>query len=299
MLLHHFTTSTASTLHVNTELKLFWQQEVPQLAFSSDCLLYSILAVSSLHLAYLKPNDWYMHWTEGIDLYQRALACAKTEMQAVLDTNRDALFLFSALTCYFALARSQCGSKERLALIEEYDFTEWVLLFRGTRSLITIDPALLENGRLAPMINIGKERVCLLNRLFEADKAGVKSLAVFQAAIRKQVADPAEIDVYDNTLRLLSRSFYAVQHLSQNCFQNTDIFVWLFDISNEFMAKLETRDRIAMAIFGCFGVLCRKLRGIWWVGDWGEWVISQTNNAIKEEPWLLKVAQSVIMELGT
>lgn len=299
MLLHHFTTSTASTLHSNVNLKVLWQVEVPRLGLSFHFLMQAILAVSSLHLAHLKPDEWRLHWSQGVELYQMALGGANKEMQRVSDENRAAMFLFSALTCYFSLARSRCGDTARGPTMEEEDdFLEWVFLFRGTRSLLTPpDAAPLETGPLAPMIEIGRGRVHLLDKLLATDPVELKALADLQAEIRDRVVEGSELAAYDGAIHLLRRSVNAVHHQVPAGLQNTDILMWLFDVSHDFMVLLQARKPIAMALFACFSVLFRQLRRVWWVGDWSDWVLNQIYRALgaeEEEQWLVKGVQAVV-----
>lgn len=298
MLLHHFTASTASTLHSNVDLKVLWQIEGPQIGLSFHFLLHAILAVSSLHLAYLRPTEWHIHWSQGVELYQTALAGAKKEMQRVSDGNRAALFLFSALTCYFSLARSHCGDRARCAIMEEEDdFLDWVFLFRGTRAFLMLpDAAPLESGPLAPMIKIGKERVRLLNELLVTDTPQLKALGDLQAEIRCRVAESIELEAYNSAMVLLQRSFNAAYHRPSGGLQNTDVFVWLIDVPDEFIALLEVRKPIAMALFACFSVLFQRLPGAWWVGDWSEGVLKQIYSVLrveKEGQWLIERVQRV------
>jgi hypothetical protein len=91
-LLHHFTASTAPTLSTNSQLQRLWQDCIPRLALSADYVLLSILAISSLHLAYLRPQRRQFHWNRGIQLYQTALGKAKVEMEHLSEENcRDSV----------------------------------------------------------------------------------------------------------------------------------------------------------------------------------------------------------------
>ncbi|KAF5000334.1 hypothetical protein FDECE_11233 [Fusarium decemcellulare] len=260
--------------------------------------MQAILALSSLHLAHLKPDEWRIHWSQGIELYQMALTGANKEMQRASDENRAALFLFSALTCYFSLSRSCCGDRVSSPTVEEDDdFLEWVFLFRGTRSLITPPGAApLELGPLAPMIEIGKGRVRLLNTLLATDPVELKVLSDLQAKIRNRVAEGTELAAYDDAIHLLRRSYTAVHHQLPGGLQNTDIFMWLFEVSHEFISLLRLRKPIAMALFACFSVLFRQLHTVWWVGNWSDWVLSQTYRALGAEEadlWLVNGVKEV------
>ncbi|KAH7237090.1 uncharacterized protein BKA55DRAFT_679341 [Fusarium redolens] len=214
MLLHHFTTVTAPTLHSNVTLQAVWEVDVPKIGFRFRFLMDAILALASLHLSYLRPNEWHVHWLRGIELYQTALAGAKAEMQKVSTENHAAIFLFSALTCYFSLARSRCGDTARCSAMEiDEDFLEWVFLFRGTRTFILPpDATSLELGPLAPMIEIGRQRVRRLAELLATDAVEIKALTDLQAEIQGRVTEPTELTAYEGAIHVIWRSFNAVYH---------------------------------------------------------------------------------------
>ncbi|KAF4466085.1 C6 zinc finger [Fusarium albosuccineum] len=146
------------------------------------------------------------------------------------------------------------------------------------------------------MIEIGKGRVRLLDTLLAKGPVELKALGDLQAEIRNRVAEGTELAAYDDAIHLLRRSYTAVHHQLPGGLQNTDIFIWLFEVSHEFISLLRLRKPIAMALFACFSVLFRQLRSAWWVGNWSYWVLDQTYCALGAEEaylWLVNGVKEV------
>lgn len=55
-LLHNFTTRTFATLSDSTIIRDFYRQSAVQLGLRCDYIMRAVLAVSSLHLAYHRPE---------------------------------------------------------------------------------------------------------------------------------------------------------------------------------------------------------------------------------------------------
>ena len=85
-LLHHFTTKTYRTLLGDTTSNVndLFSLNVPQLAFTNDGLLYSMLALSALHMATEKSDD-----VEAMDAHRTYLDLAlQTHAADIHDINR-------------------------------------------------------------------------------------------------------------------------------------------------------------------------------------------------------------------
>ncbi|KAL1847686.1 hypothetical protein Daus18300_013853 [Diaporthe australafricana] len=270
-LMHHYTASTALTLSSVSEVKEVWRDNVPRIALQTDYVLHALLALSAMHLSQIRPHDGHSYWTMGFELYQAALGKAQAEMENVTDKNCTELFLFSTLTCFYSLAhngelatRSDQGDDDDQ---EEMDVLGWVFLFRGTKTLLMLSHrGVLEKGALAPMFEHGGERAGRLRAYSPADSDAIMD------ELRVIVPDASEQAIYWDAVQHLQRTFRAVYSRASVEIETTDIFMWLFEVSDEYMDRLKRYEGPALAVFMCYSLLVGTLRGIWWAKGWGEWI---------------------------
>ncbi|RYP31426.1 hypothetical protein DL767_005783 [Monosporascus sp. MG133] len=274
-LLHHYTASTALTLSSNAQVRNVWQDRVPRLALHADYVLHALLAISALHLAHLRPRARHFYWTMGVQLYQTALGKAKLAMEHISEENCTELYLFSTLTCFFSLAKNgdvatRSGQGEDVDE-EKTDLLSWVFLFQGTKTLL-MPPyeTTLKSGALGPIFERGEDRARMLQAYSAADAASVTD--ELRETVRSHVPDAAECVVYGDAVQQLQRSFHAVYSRPLKSIETTDVFVWLFHVSDEYIDRLKACEPPALAIFICFSILVQQLQGLWWAQGWGEWI---------------------------
>ncbi|CAG9992988.1 unnamed protein product [Clonostachys byssicola] len=268
-LLHHFTIFTASTLSNNSKVQEVWRMTVPRLSFSTHFVLYAILALASLHLAYLEEDQAQHHWSRGIELFQKALDGAKPAMQHITEDNCTSLYLFSMLTCYFVLARGY----EYIPGVDEGEggVLGWIFLFQGTKTLLTAPyPTILRSGPLGVMFEVGEQRALLLD---STRRIECEALGMLREALQREVSDVQEMEVYAEAVRHLQLSYNIVYEQPRGLYEGTDVFIWLFRTPPEYFNLLKRRRPASLAIFLCFAALIRQLHDTWWARDWGEGII--------------------------
>lgn len=270
-LLHHYTASTCLTFASTAPVREVWQDVVPRIALHADFVLHALLAVSAMHLCHLRPHARNSYWATAVKLYHEALSKAQIEMENVTEANCTAIYLFSTLTCFYSLAQngdfaSRSDQGESVD-DEERDLLSWVFLFRGTKTLLTLPhQAILHKGELAPMFEHGGRRA---NKLRAYPPCDLESI---MDELREIVPDPEEQVIYSDAIQHLQRAFHAVFGRPPEEIETTDIFVWLFDVSEEYMDRLRRHQGPAVAIFICFSLLASQLQGVWWAKGWGEWI---------------------------
>lgn len=270
-LLHHYTASTSLTFSSTVQAIEVWQDRVPRLAMNADYVLQALLAVSALHLSQIRPHARSSYWSTGVKLYHAALSKAQQEMENVTEENCIYVYIFSMLTCFYSLAqngelatRSDHGESVD---DEDMNLIDWVFLFRGTKALLMLPyQRILHSGPLAPIFQQGSKRAFRLRAYPISDPGRVTD------ELREIVPDPAEQVIYRDAIQHLQKSFHAVYGRPAGETETTDIFVWLFDVSEEFMDRLRRHEGPALAIFICFSLLVGQLQGVWWAKGWGEWI---------------------------
>ncbi|KAJ0122131.1 hypothetical protein J7T55_002643 [Diaporthe amygdali] len=270
-LLHHYTASTALTLSSTAEVREVWQNRVPRLALHADYVLHALLALSALHLAQIRPESRQSYWATGVHLYQEALGKAQAEMEHVTAKNCTELYIFSTMTCFYSLAQN-CELARRLDQgenvdDEEMDLLSWVFLLRGNRALILPPHGIvLHTGVLAPMFEAGGKRATKLRAYSTPDKGSIME------ELCDIVPDDAEQAIYRDAVQHLQQAFHAVYNQPGGDIQTTELFVWVFEVSDEYMERLKREEGPALAIFICYSLLVGNFKGRWWSEGWGEWV---------------------------
>ncbi|KAL1835510.1 hypothetical protein VTJ49DRAFT_6583 [Mycothermus thermophilus] len=160
-LLHNYTTQTYRTLTADP-IWDFWRDDVVRLGLRCEYVMQTVLAVSALHLAFLRPDRRDEYITEGIMLHQRASRSAMRVMAAGegLDSEQAAsLFVFSMLTMFFALGSPRRSNPDGSFFIGDSGFPDWAFLFPGTKSIQQVlgDERGLHTV-VAPFLRYGQER---------------------------------------------------------------------------------------------------------------------------------------------
>lgn len=281
-LLHHYTASTCLTFSTSEQAKEVWQTRVPRLALQADYVLQALLAVSALHLSQIRPHARNSYWAMGVQLYHSALSKAQKEMEHVTEENCTEVYVFSTLTCFYSLAqngelatRSDQGEDVD---DDEKDLLGWVFLFRGTKALLTLpQQTILHTGVLAPMFQQGSIRAIRLRASSTPDIGPILD------QLREIVSDASEHAIYVDAIKRLQKSFHAAYGRPSGEFETTDIFVWLFDVSDEYMDRLKREEGPALAIFICYSLLVDQLQGLWWAKGWGEWISARIRDRLLPE----------------
>lgn len=282
-LLHHYTASTSLTFSSTPQATEVWQDRVPRLAMHADYVLQALLAVSAMHLSQIRPHSRNSYWSTGVQLYHAALSKAQKEMENVTEANCEEVYVFSTLTCFYSLAQNgqlanRSDQGESVDDDEEKDLIGWVFLFRGTKALLTLpEQTILHSGVLAPMFQQGAKRAIRVRAYPSLDPE------ILMSELRAIVPDEEERVIYRDAIQHLQKSFYAVCGPSSGQIENTDIFVWLFDVSDEYMDRLKRHEGPALAIFICYSLLVGQLQGVWWAKGWGEWISVRLRGRLLDE----------------
>lgn len=281
-LLHHYTVSTSLTFSSSAPAREVWQNRVPRIAMQADYVLHTLLAMSALHLSHLRPHARMSYWAAGAQLYDTALSKAQVEMENVTEANCTAVYIFSILTAFYSLAQNgevaSRSNQTRDVDDDEGDILSWVFLFSGIKMMLNLPHrAILHRGELAPMFEQGSIRALKTRSYPTCDTERILEL------LREIVPDTEEQVIYRDAIQHLQKSFHAVLGQSSAVVETTDIFVWLFDVSEEYMGRLKTREGPAVAIFICYSLLVSQCREVWWAKGWGQWISVRLRHGLLDQ----------------
>ena len=275
-LLHNYDTSTSYTMATIPALQTFLRLNVPRIAFSHPFLLHGILGISALHLAHFKDDLRAHYLSEAQCHYQIGLRTATSLLASMNGNTCSALCLFSMVAPLFTLGMGPKAGE--FLLFGEHGPAEGLVVFRRLRILIESHPELLEKSDLAPMFSISIRQVL-------QPSSNNPYLEVLRQTILESTTNFKKVHVYLDALEKLTRSFPSTSSSGSRSSQTSPqtAFVWLYRVSDEFLACLEKRDQIALVILAHFCVLMNDLGSLWCMKGWLDHLLSEIHRSLDEE----------------
>ncbi|PWY90416.1 hypothetical protein BO94DRAFT_555577 [Aspergillus sclerotioniger CBS 115572] len=270
-LLHHFTTSTAYTFSHHPVLQSFWRVEVPQIGFTAPYTLQAILALSALHLATLRPERSQSYIAQANIHHEAALKLATPEMANITPENSAPLFLFSALSTFIWCAKPlKLGN---FLFWENHEIASWLVLIRGTGTILDFADEALKNGPLASMFSARAR-----NRISEPVPQH-QVLENLRNLVMADVQEEHTANICNIVIDEMNRPF--ILCLERNLrLETADVFIWLLRVPHEFLLLLKDYQPLAMVIVGYFCVVLHQLEWMWCMRGWSTHLLSQIYNQL-------------------
>ena len=279
-LLHNYTTATCLTLNNDLVAKDVWRLNVPRLAFSFDFVMYGILALSALHLAHFSTrHDFYL--AQAAALHQRGLRLATGVLSNVTPGNCAALYIFNALTCIITLASPR--KPDDILLVEETEISEWLLLFRGTASILSSSEQIIRTGPLGPLLLVGGRRNALRAKHAADQTIEAEQLERLQQLITENRTDSLDVHAYSDAILELRRSFNVAYAPEFRGYESADVFIWLFRVSDEYLNYFKERTQESLAIFAFFCVILKRFDSCWYIAGWSTHLLSKVFRLLDQE----------------
>lgn len=258
---------------------------IPQLGFTFDFVLQGLLALSALHLArfdtsrreyYSAKSEWY--WEMALR------GAAATLADARLDSS-NALYAFAATSCFYTLAQ---GPKPGdLLVFANAGTADWLVLFRGVRSLVEMSESRVLEGPLAPLSSHALRQ---LERHKDNATAENRStpLSELQKHIDENSKDEPNFRTYKQAVDSLAFCFSVVsaeEKLGRGMLAaNFQAFLWLYRVSDDFVLCLQQQHATAMVIYAHFVVLIKRLDWSWIIENWPNHLMSQVYESV-DQSW--------------
>ncbi|KAJ5553407.1 C6 transcription factor [Penicillium frequentans] len=299
-LLHHYMTSTCYTLSRIPSIQAIYRDEVPRVGFTMPAVLHAMLAVAALHLARTDPSRRDSCIAQAHMHHQTAVQSVTPNIPTLASDNGVALFLFSSLTCISACA-SIPSERSFLVLFEQGRLANWVLLFRGTKTVIEYSSHDFNKGKLGPIFMNGAQSAAARDpQTFE--KGLMYTWELKQMIGNKFVQDLPLRRIYEETLDALSRTLGVVMKPGEGPrLQTADVFAWLLEASDEYLELLAKEEPVALIIFGYFCVALRQIEWMWWMEGLSGRLMSQLYSVMDEKyrGWLRWPQEQICWVPGT
>ncbi|KAK2603314.1 hypothetical protein N8I77_009779 [Diaporthe amygdali] len=195
-------------------------------------------------------------------------------------TTAERLFLFSALTIYFALACPRKG--DGALLVGESGYPDWLFLLQGTRAFTRIlGPGV--DGPVAPLFNHGADRWLARDPNPEPVSRVHEHLDSMRSLIALRQHDVDLRNIYFKAIDELAKSFSVFDKAGGGQCDLTDAFVWIFEVAEDFLPLLREPTQEAVAIMAFFAVLLKRLEKQWWLRGWADHLIAKSYNLLDDE----------------
>ncbi|PLB48726.1 hypothetical protein P170DRAFT_455630 [Aspergillus steynii IBT 23096] len=260
-LLHHFTTSTYATLSPRGHVKTIWRVTVPKLAFSSDCLMRAILALSALHLSRLEGD--LDHQAHAIGYYDAALRSSTLAMLNISPETCSALYVCSELIFIFHLVHPYLSGNPLLSPNNEV--APWLVLLRGIRTIADPFRDALLTGVLGPMFGTEPST---------PDTVIMDSLDTFTAHLRKTHPEAdSDLHAYLVAIEELRRWSAGVDGHG---------FQWAVYVDESYISLLRQMKPAALVIFAHFARVVKKSDSNYWVHGWADRLVGVVYGTLDE-----------------
>ncbi|GFF52972.1 hypothetical protein IFM61606_06487 [Aspergillus udagawae] len=235
-----------------------------------------MLAISALHMAYLRPAQRQFYVSQAERHHNVALKFVTSNMTQLMNENSSAVFLFSVLTSFFSCAQPR--KLDDLLLFQQGRISEWLVLFRGAGTIVEYAQEELRSGPLAALLSIRQRRSDYRDTLSTQGQPFMNDL---EELVREEVKDQRELQIYLGAIQELRVSFALWS--DTGAWETGDVFVWLLRVSEEFLTLLREQQHVALVIFGYFCPLLRRLEWMWWLEGWSVHLLSRIHGLLDQE----------------
>ncbi|KFY50443.1 hypothetical protein V495_00243 [Pseudogymnoascus sp. VKM F-4514 (FW-929)] len=289
-LIHNFTTSTSLTLNSDATIRNLWRLNVPRLALEFDFVMYAVLALSALHLARFSPERYEYLVAQAAILHQNGLRLATTVLPHVTPENCTGIYIFTALTCLITLASPR--KPEDILLVKDTGISEWLLHFRGTRSVMNTSRDIILSGPMGPLLLAGRQRRTMMAEVAIKQTMETDQLENLENLVRESVTDPSHVHIYAGAIFELRGSFNIVYAPGFQGYESADVFLWLFEISDEYLNLLKERRQESLAIFAFYCVILKRFDPCWYIN-----VRLRSQYGVKRRHILIKLETAASSEM--
>ncbi|OLN93307.1 hypothetical protein CCHL11_08335 [Colletotrichum chlorophyti] len=256
---------------------LLWREKVPRLAFGNHCVLHLLLAVSALHFAREKPDEWARfeelaenHYTVGL----------RQVMEILPRQNRDdagALYIATTLVCAYGFAKTP--GPAHLLIVSDGEEVAWFELLKGVRIVVTtMGWDAIFAGVLGPHPSAEADDKQLPSttetrtRVVEWEKALQR--------ISELVSDSEDGDkqVYRKRIDQLSSTFRSTFGTAANPKYNVHgrmevVIGYVYSIKDDFVLCLKNKKPLALLILAYLVVLIKTLEWMWYMRGWANHIL--------------------------
>lgn len=277
-LLHHYTISTCFTFSNHQMTRDFWRVNLPQMGFTHPYVLRGLLSLAALHLARSRASQRDLLIEQALVHHNASSAMALPLIGNINPNISMPLTYFSILTSNIAFASPKDPSN--FLFVANGVIPEWLLLFRGVQDFFNADGGAMHASSLGMMFHTGRRMNDLWDSEGPIEHEGLKEL---EDRILAHVYDQQKIEVLLAGISELKRAFQLFRDSGDDDDMRVrSMSLWIFKISDEFVALLRGDDRETLCVLAFFCVLLERLDNKWWIKGWGIHLIERIYSVLDE-----------------
>ncbi|KAH6996053.1 hypothetical protein BKA56DRAFT_144850 [Ilyonectria sp. MPI-CAGE-AT-0026] len=278
-MMHHYATETCDTLVDSLESVEVFKRVVPREAMKFGFLMDGLLALASLHLAFL-DQSMKEHYTEVAIQYQNSgLNAFKEALDSISEESATAVFAFSIVTTILAFAMPGNSSGHQVSNVSD-TFVSICQLLRGVRTIVFASEISIRTGPLGALADPTSNSSASnspsppsLKR--DGIQAAMAELREQTGAVGKY-STPKSHQAYLSGIKSLETSFDMVT-------QGPKVAVvagWPVEVTDELVELFRRGDPIAILICIHYGALALEIHDRWWGKNFGIDLIDELSQSL-------------------
>ncbi|OOF93841.1 hypothetical protein ASPCADRAFT_150346 [Aspergillus carbonarius ITEM 5010] len=283
-LFHHYVTETYITLCQGRLDANHFQVVIPRIAVAHPFLLDSLLALSALHLAYLETHDNHS-WLEVALKYQNRACSAFSRVLAEMSPENCGPAFICSIFIMLCATAYPCVSQDRQTFEPLSHVLEIRQLIAGCAFLFEQLNGMEYRGDLQGWLKYKDDEVDQDGNPYSVQESQLKlRSAIMESMQRVQVkytslGGPHQA-TYQGTWGILHEAIKRWPFGGPN----GGVIAWPINISEDYIALLQSGDWVARVLFLHYGVGLHLLSDKWFVRDWGRRLIETVLQAQEDVP---------------
>lgn len=260
-LMHHYASDTAPVMCDIPQFLNYFQNSVPKQAFKHDCLMHSLLAVTALHLNYIRPRDASL-LPLAFKHHQLSIASQRQGLEVLNKENCEAVFVSSAFIVIVIAALGRLTSMKTQASTPLDHIINVFVFRRGYFLMSRSCRGWLLDTDLAPSV-----KAYSIERFFVREHSLLAPLVQLEQRNQQSSASKDEINMYSVTIAGLHKWFY------HSVIENGHASVattWPCLVDESFIRAMRAEKPMALAILAHFCVMLHKSCRVWWFEGFGK-----------------------------
>ncbi|KAJ4298818.1 hypothetical protein N0V90_004060 [Kalmusia sp. IMI 367209] len=284
----HFTSATSYTLSHREDNQYLWRVVIPEMATVHPFLMHGLLAVSAMHLSYLRQNDRNKY--EMQSSYHQALATS--QLRAVLTNitpeNCGAAFGLCALLTLISMisiARRSDVEGDANGASFVNDTVHHFMLTRGIGGVL---------GEHWGTIMAGPLKVLSSEKLEDPDAYVLPPHVAPQFSALRNTILPTLASTDRPTLQASLFALDGLELVYKNCLflyphlprSNLEVSValrWMSLVPIEYMDLLKGRHPAALILLAHFVILFANFGDVWFLQGWSEHALAKIESVVGEK----------------
>ncbi|KAF1967796.1 hypothetical protein BU23DRAFT_378434, partial [Bimuria novae-zelandiae CBS 107.79] len=287
-LMSHFTSATSYTLSHREADQHLWRVIVPEMATAHPFLMHGLLAVSAVHLSYLRQHDRTKYVLQSS--YHQALATSqlRSVLTNITAENCSAAFgLCALLTLISMISIARRSDTERDGSDTSFvdDIVHHFMLTRGIGGVLADHWDTILAGPL---------RILSTDKLDDPDAYALPPNVARQFSALRDTILPALNSPESATLRTSMEALDGLElvyknilflhpHLPRSKLEVGVALRWMSLVPVEFMTSLKHRDTASLVLLAHFIVLFANFSNVWFLQGWCEHALARIETIVGEQ----------------